>query len=135
MPLSWTRGDPKREAAWERAKGRVREQYPKVREGSDRFYRLVMTIARNMTKMKREKTAGFAIRLRGIWIFIEHGEETLIAPRRRRLSVNEQPPRLRGNQPRHIVGLLRARPALDTLDGAQLHGQRQYLEHHRTHAG
>jgi hypothetical protein len=40
------------ERLWEKAKGRVREQYPDVAEDSDRFWRLVMGIFKRMTGRK-----------------------------------------------------------------------------------
>lgn len=45
MPDSWVTD----EAHWEKAKARVREQYPDVPEGSERFYRLVTAIYKKMT--------------------------------------------------------------------------------------
>lgn len=36
------------EAAWERAKAKTRKQYPNIKEGTPRFYRIVMTIYKNM---------------------------------------------------------------------------------------
>jgi hypothetical protein len=53
MPTNWA-DTPKKESAWERAKKRVRAEYPEVSEGSNRFYKLTMSIAQNMAG---EKTA------------------------------------------------------------------------------
>lgn len=39
---------PEDEMAWERAKARAREQYPDVT--GDRFYRIVLTIFKKMTR-------------------------------------------------------------------------------------
>lgn len=44
---------PAQEKAWERAKRRVRSQYPNINEGTPRFYKLVMTIFKNMVAEDR----------------------------------------------------------------------------------
>jgi hypothetical protein len=39
---------PGEEVAWERAKRKVKEEYPDIEEGQDRFYKLVTTLFENM---------------------------------------------------------------------------------------
>lgn len=40
------------EKMWNRAKTATRKQYPYISEDSDRFYKIVMTIYKNMTGKK-----------------------------------------------------------------------------------
>ena len=42
----------KQERYWERAKRRVEKEYPNIQVGSDRYYRLVMSIYKNMSGYK-----------------------------------------------------------------------------------
>jgi len=42
----------KQETYWERAKRQVAKQYPNISVGSDRYYRLVMSIYKNMAHYK-----------------------------------------------------------------------------------
>jgi hypothetical protein len=51
MPANWA-DTPAKERAWDRAKARVRDQYPDVSEDSERFYKLTMSIAQNMAGEK-----------------------------------------------------------------------------------
>lgn len=55
MPEGWTKGDPKRERAWERAKGRVSEQYPKAK--GEKKWRLTMAIAKKMASARLAETS------------------------------------------------------------------------------
>ena len=51
MPTSVVK-TKKQERAWEKAKRIVRQQYPKVEEGSKQFWRLVMTIYKMLSGYK-----------------------------------------------------------------------------------
>jgi hypothetical protein len=44
----------KYEDLWERAKARVKEQYPEIKVGSDRYWSLVMSLYKSM-EARREK--------------------------------------------------------------------------------
>jgi len=46
----------KDEEAWNRAKSIARKQYPKIKEDSDKFYAIVMTIYKNITGYKPKKS-------------------------------------------------------------------------------
>jgi hypothetical protein len=52
MPAAVVHTKPE-ERHWDEAKARVREEYPDVAEGSDRFYALTMGIYKNMTGMAK----------------------------------------------------------------------------------
>jgi hypothetical protein len=54
MPVNVVR-TPEEEMAWERAKARVREQYPEAT--GERFYRLVMTIYKKMAHYEPHRSA------------------------------------------------------------------------------
>ena len=45
MPTNWTKGSSRKEVAWAKAKKIVHTQYPDVKEPSERFYKLAMSIA------------------------------------------------------------------------------------------
>ena len=42
------------EKAWERAKAQVRKEYPNITEGTKRFYKLVVTIFKDMSMAHRK---------------------------------------------------------------------------------
>ena len=55
MPSNWAKGDPAREKAWKEAKAIISKEYPEIRTDSDRYYALVMTVAKNKVKGKTIK--------------------------------------------------------------------------------
>lgn len=51
MPINVVK-TKKQEKAWEKAKRIIKKQYPSIKEGSDRFYRLVMKIFKDISGYK-----------------------------------------------------------------------------------
>lgn len=57
MPVNWTKNDPVKEKAWERAVEIFKKQYKRSPKGDD--YAIVMTIAKSIVKGKKSKNEGF----------------------------------------------------------------------------
>jgi len=61
MPVNVVR-NAQQEKAWNRAKALAKKQYPNIKEGSARFYKIVMTIYKSISGYKPKSELEASIR-------------------------------------------------------------------------